>query len=216
MEYLININLYLLQGAITSLGIWFITFFGSLPIAVILAMVKKKNIKPINLLINIYSILMRGTPLLFQLFFFYYGLPVIFGIRLEPWIAAGITFILNWTAYLTEIIKAGIDSVDQGQFQAAEVLGLSFWQTMWKVILPQAIVRSLPAISNQAVEILYATPLLSSIGMEDILKNAKSFLSRDLKLDSFVIAAAYYLILNGLLIWAFKKLEKKLSKYKTQ
>jgi len=214
VEYYINITRYLLQGAVTTLGIWVITFAGSLPLAILLSMIKNLRIKPVNLLINGYSMLIRGTPLMFQLFFVYYGLPVLWQIRLDPWLAAGITFILNWTAYLVEIIKAGIDSVDKGQFQAAQVLGLTYWQTMRKIILPQALLRSLPSISNQAIEILYATPLLSSIGMEDILKNAKSFLSRDLRLDSFVIAALMYLVLNGLLITGFKKLEQKLSKFK--
>lgn len=213
-EYLFNIIKYLLQGAATSLSIWVITFAGSLPLAMFLAIVKNIGIKPVNLLINGYSMLIRGTPLLFQLFFIYYGLPVLFELRLDSWLAAGITFILNWTAYLIEIIKAGIDSVDQGQFQAAQVLGLSYWQTMRKIILPQALIRSLPSISNQAIEILYATPLLGSIGMDDILKNAKSFLSRDLRMDSFVVAAVIYLILNGILITIFKQLEKKFSKYK--
>jgi polar amino acid transport system permease protein len=190
-----------------------ITFVGSTPLGILLAVVKKIGLKPVNIILDVYSLIIRGTPLLFQIFFVYYGLPLLWGIRLTPLIAAAITFILSWTAYIMEIVLAALNSVDNGQLQAGQVIGLNYWQIMRKIVLPQAILRSLPALSNQAIEILYATPLLGVIGMDDLLKNAKVFLARDLRLDSFMLAAVIYLILNCLIISSFKRLEKRLARY---
>lgn len=214
IEYLLRISEYLLSGTAISLLIWVITLVGSLPTSILLAIIKNRRNRVINAIINTYTLLIRGTPLLFQIFFIYYGLPLLFNIRLQPLAAASLSFILSWTAYLTEIIYAGIKALPYEQYQAGIVLGLSYWQIMFKVTLPQAILNSLPAITNQAIEIIYATPLLGVIGMDDLLKNAKVFLARDLRLDSFVLAAIIYLILNTLIIASFKKIETRLGRYK--
>lgn len=212
-EYLLKISGYLLSGLATTLLVWVITFLAAMPSSIGLAILKRKQLIIVNFLINTYTLLIRGTPLLFQLFFVYYGLPLLFDIKLQPLMAASLTFVLSWTAYLTEIIYAAINAIPATQYEAGQALGLSYWQIIRYIILPQALLQALPAIANQAIEILYATPLLGVIGMNDILKNAKVFLARDLRLDAFVLAAIIYLVLNTIIISTFRKLEIKYSKY---
>jgi polar amino acid transport system permease protein len=158
--------------------------------------------------------MIRGTPLLFQLFFVYFGLPILFDITLSSFLSAGITFINSWVAYITEIIRGGIESIDKGQFDAAKVLGFSYFQMMTRIIFPQAVARILPSITNQSIELIYSTSLLSTIGISDLLRNTKSLVIRDLNITPFIIAGIIYFALNSFQISIFKSIEYKFNKYK--
>lgn len=213
-EYLLKITGYLLKGSITTIEIWLVTMALAIPISVILALIQVNNIKYISKIISIFTWTFRGTPLLFQLFFVYFGLSIGFGIKLEAFTAAALTFTANWTAYFTDIFRAGINSIDKGQFEAAKTLGIPYIQTIWRIILPQVIIRVLPGITNQAVELVYGTALLSTIGLNDLLKSARVILIRDLSLIPFVIAGVLYLIFNSFIQLTAKKIELKFSKHK--
>jgi polar amino acid transport system permease protein len=214
VEYAQNISGYILKGFVTTMEIWSVTMLIAVPAALLLAMIKVLRLPVIKVVLDVYTSLIRGTPLMFQLFFVYFGLPILFSIRLDPFVAATITFANSWTAYLTEIFRAGIASVDKGQYEAARALGLNYWQMMRRIIIPQALIAVLPSVNNQAIELVYNTPLLATIGMSDLLKNAKTFVMRDLSLTPFVIAGVIYFAFNALVILAFRMLERRVSAYK--
>ncbi len=149
----------------------------------------------------------RGTPLLFQIYFIYFGIPIFTNLKITNIQAAYISYITSWTLYLFVIIKGGVDSVKKGQYDAAAVLGLSNYQTMIRIILPQGIVSVLPSIGSQAVSLIYGTALLSTIGINDLLNSARISVIRDLKLEGFLIAAIIYFILNGIVLGIFNRIE---------
>ena len=201
---------YILQGLTLTLKLYFFTLILSLPLGVLLSLGRVSKIKTINLAIQIYTWIFRGTPLLLQLFFVYYGLPV-FGIVLEPFYAALITFTINYAAYISEIFRGSILGVDIGQFEAAKVLGYSYWQTMFKIILPQSLVTALPALSNEAIALIKDTSLVSAIGMAEILRNSKEIVTREFTITPFIICAAIYLGLSTIIILILKNIEKRVN-----
>lgn len=150
--------------------------------------------------------------MLLQLFFAYYGLPTL-GIRLTAFQAASITFIINYAAYLTEIFRGGIESIDKGQYEAARVLGLNYRQTMTRIIIPQTIKRVLPPLSNEAITLVKDTALVAVIGLMDILRAARQVVIRDFTITPFIIAAIFYLIVSSVIVKIFGMLEKKYSFY---
>jgi polar amino acid transport system permease protein len=215
MEYLITITKYILEGAVLTAKIWLFTMIISIPISIFLAVIYEQGRnKRINYLINGFTTMIRGTPLLFQLYFVYYGLPILANIKFEPLTAAVLTFSFSWIAYLTEIFRGGIKSVDIGQYDAAFVLGLSKYQTMRYIILPQALIAVIPSISNQSLSLVYSTALVSTIGLSDILKNAKVTVIRDFRMEAFLIAGIIYLIIGIVFIKLSKVFESYFSRYK--
>ncbi|TCO74601.1 amino acid ABC transporter permease [Marinisporobacter balticus] len=212
MSYITNITGFILQGSIITLKLYAVTIIFSIPLGVVCALGKISKSKGIKVLLELYTWIFRGTPLLLQLFFTYYGLPI-FGIKLTQFQAASLTFIFNYGAYFTEIFRGGIESIDKGQYEAAKALGLNYRQTMMKIILPQALKRVLPPTSNEAITLIKDTALVAAIGMGDILRAAKEVLTRDFKITSFVVAGVIYLLLTSVVVIFFKKLEKKYSVY---
>ncbi|WP_461207226.1 amino acid ABC transporter permease [Clostridium sp. DL1XJH146] len=212
MDYLINITLFILEGSKITVKLYIITMLFSIPVGMLGAIGKTSKLKYVKVLLEGYTSIIRGTPLLLQLFFVYYGLPVI-GIRIGQFSAASLTFIINYGAYFTEIFRAGIQSIDKGQYEAAKALGMDSKQTMRKIILPQAIKRVIPPTSNEAITLVKDTALVAAIGMGDILRGAKEVLTRDFNILPFVIAAIIYLIFTFLIVKIFKKIESKYSVY---
>lgn len=212
MSYIINITLYILEGCITTLKLYTVTALFSVPLGIVFALGKVSAPRLIKRLLGLYTWVFRGTPLLLQLFFFYYGLPA-YGIKLSPFGAASVTFILNYGAYLTEIFRAGIESIDRGQYEASKVLGMNYWQTMIRIIIPQSIKRVLPPTANEAINLIKDTALIAAIAMGEISRAAKEIVTRDFTTSPFVIAAVIYLMLTSIIVSAFRKLEKKYSVY---
>lgn len=215
MEYIVTITKYILEGAMLTGKIWLFTVVISLPSSILLAVVYEQfKLKKVNLLIDGFTTVIRGTPLLFQLYFIYYGLPILANIKFEPLAAATISFSISWIAYLTEIFRGGIRSIDKGQYEAAFVLGMNKFQTIFYIILPQALVAVIPSISNQMLALVYSTSLVSTIGLADILKNAKLTVVRDFRMEAFLVAGIIYLLIGILFIRMSKVLENYFSKYK--
>jgi len=212
LPYIINVTKYILSGSATTLKLYMVTALFSVPLGVICALGKVSGSKLVKNILGIYTWVFRGTPLLLQLFFFYYGLPV-YGIKLTDFTAAALTFIINYAAYLTEIFRAGIESIDKGQYEAAKVLGMSYWQTMVRIIIPQTIKRVLPPTSNEAINLIKDTALITVIGMGEMLRAAKVTVTRDFTTVPFVIAAVIYLLLTSVIVGFFRKLEQKYSIY---
>lgn len=215
MEYAFGILPYILSGAEVSLTVYVITFIFSIPLGIICAVAKLSKIAPLRWIMNFYTWIMRGTPLMLQLFFVYYGLPLIpGGVKFIPMEAAGLTFVINYAAYFTEIFRGGICSIEQGQYEAAKALGMSYAQTMRRIILPQAIKNVLPPMGNEAINLIKDTALCYVISMADIMKNAKVCVSRDFSITGFVLAAFLYLAITFIIINIFRMIERRYMYYR--
>ena len=200
--------IFILNGMKLTINLYIITMVFSLPLGILFSLGRVSKSTFLNNCIQIYTWIFRGTPLLLQLFFVYYGLPVI-GITLTPFTAASGTFIINYAAYFCEIFRGSILGIDKGQYEAAKVLGMSYSQTMRRIIIPQALVTALPPLSNEAISLIKDTSLVSAIGMAEILRNSKEIVTRDFSITPFIICAVMYLILSTVVVLFFKKMEKK-------
>jgi polar amino acid transport system permease protein len=214
MDYIIKSGIYILTGGGITIQLFAYTLLFSLPLGFVCAMGKTSRIALLRSLLDMYTSVVRGTPLLLQLFFVYYGLPIMIpGLRLERFTAAVLTFIVNYGAYFTEIFRAGIQSIDRGQYEAARVIGMNYTQTMRRIVLPQTIKRVLPPVSNEAITLVKDTALVVVLGIGEILRNSKEIVSRDFTIIPFVIAGIIYLILNYGIVLLFRHMEKRYSVY---
>ncbi|SHI69820.1 polar amino acid transport system substrate-binding protein [Clostridium cavendishii DSM 21758] len=192
-----------------------ITLF-SLIIAIILGLIfglmnisKKKSIKSIAV---VYIDLIRGTPLLVQAFFIYFGLPMVSGVRIDPMVAGVVALSLNAGAYMAEIFRGGIQGVDNGQMEAARSLGLSYSTAMVKVVIPQAIRKMIPAIINQFIISLKDTSILSVIGIRELTQSGQIIIARTYQaFDLWLMVGVMYLVVITLLSILSKNLERSLS-----
>ncbi|AFQ44083.1 amino acid ABC transporter permease [Desulfosporosinus meridiei] len=212
LEYVLSILPFIASGLKLTAKVYAATLLFALPVGLLAAVGKVKGPKIITRLLYLYTWIWRGTPLLLQLFFVFYGLPII-GIRLSPFAAATITYTLNSGAYLTEIFRGGIESIDKGQYEAAKVLGMTYPQTMRRIIIPQTVRRVLPPTCSEAVNLVKETALLAVIGMPDLLRIATQIFTRDFNITPFIVAFVLYLIVSSVLVKLFGTLEKKYSIY---
>ena len=203
-----NDILFILKGMGLTVNLYVLTLVFSLPLGIILSLGRLKNKGLVNNIIVVYTSIFRGTPLLLQLFFVYYGLPIV-GITLTAFSAAVITFVVNYAAYFCEIFRGSILGIDKGQYEASKVLGLTYWQTMIRIIIPQSLITALPPLSNEAIALVKDTSLVSAIGMAEILRNSRELVTRDLSIVPFAICGALYFLMSVVIIMLFKKLEQK-------
>lgn len=212
MENILEMSKFILEGSKNTLLLYAITMIFSIPIGVVAALGKLSGFKILQGLIGLYTWLLRGTPLMLQLFFAYYGLGV-WGLKLSAFQAASLTFILNYGAYFTEIFRGGIQSIDQGQYEASYCLGMSYSQTMKYIVIPQAIKRVLPPLSNEAITLVKDTALVAAIAMADVTRNAKQIVAREFTITPFILAALFYLLFTTLVVMIFRKLEDRYAFY---
>ena len=180
---------FILEGVVVTLKFTFMSLLCGLPLGILLALAKISN--PIlRWFGEIYTSVFRGTPLLVQLFIFYFATPQITGYAISTFEAGVLTFSLNSAAYSSEIIRAGIQAIERGQWDAAKVLGLSYRQTLLTIILPQAVRNILPALVNEIVDLLKESALISTLGEADLLRRSQ------------IVASEKYLFFEPLLIAA--------------
>jgi polar amino acid transport system permease protein len=215
MEKVIAMLGPMLSGASVTMQMFFITLVLSLPLGLVLALARLSKYKPLSFLVETYIWLMRGTPLMLQLLFVYYALPLIpyVGITLPDFAAAIVAFVLNYAAYFAEIFRSGIQSIERGQYEASKVLGMTYVQTMRRIILPQMIKRVLPPISNETITLVKDTSLIYILAMNDLLRTARTIVQREFDMTPFIIAAVFYLAMTLVLTWMFKKLERRYAAY---
>ncbi len=201
-------------------GVWFTvllfttTLVLSIPLGLPFSLGSISKFKPFSLICKTYIWLFRGTPLLLQLYFFYFFLPkIIPGAYLSPFLTALLTFVLNYAAYFAEIYRAGIQSIDRGQYEAAASLGISRSATMFNIIIPQAVKRVIPPVSNEAITLIKDTALASSISLAELMKNAKGRVNADVRAEAYIVAAAFYLVLTFIMTVVSKKLEERFSRH---
>lgn len=215
MDYFFSLFVRLLPGLQYTVTLFAVTLIVSLPLGLVLCFGRVSKNPLLKSVISFYVWIMRGTPLMLQLFFFYYGLPKIpvIGAFLtaDRFTTACIAFALNYAAYFCEIFRGGLLSVDQGQYEAAKVLGFSKWQTSFRIVIPQMLRVCLPPVSNECITLVKDTALATAIGVSEILHLAEAAVNRDVDPMAFVAAAIFYLIMTYGLTILFRFFEKKLS-----
>ena len=212
MDKLFDTFLLMLDGSEISLEIFAVTLVLALPLGMLAALGRLSQLKLLSRLVEFYVWIMRGTPLMLQLLFVYFALPMV-GIRLPDLAAALLAFTLNYAAYFAEIFRAGIQSVPRGQYEAARTLGMSYPQTMRRIILPQVFRMVLPPVSNETINLVKDTSLVYILAMNDLLRVARTIVQREFDMTPFLIAAVFYLATTFVLTWGFKKLEAYYGKY---
>ena len=213
IDYLSSILKPMLEGAQMTILLFLIAIVLSIPLGFILTLAVKSSFKPLSWLAQTYIYLMRGTPLLLQLLFICFGLPLLPVIGeylvLDRFVAACLGFILNYAAYFAEIFRGGLLAIDKGQYEAAQVLGLNKWQTMTRIILPQMFRIALPAVSNESVTLVKDTALLYAVAVPELLHFAQTAVNRDFTVVPFFLAGIIYLLITLVLTLFFKWLEKR-------
>lgn len=214
-DYIFTVLPPMLKGAQTTILMFLAVIVLSVPLGFGVTLLMRSRVKPLAWLAHTYVYVMRGTPLLLQVLFFCFGLPLlpVIGEYLvfDRFISAAIAFVLNYAAYFAEIFRGGLLSIDKGQQEAAQVLGLSKWQTMTKVIVPQMIRVVLPTTANEAITLVKDTALLYAVAVPELLYFAQTAVNRDMRLVPFFLAAIVYLLMTLVLTIAFKVLEKRYS-----
>lgn len=214
MEYLLNIVPAVAAGLQVTLKIFIVTIILSLPLGILMALGQISKIMPLRKFMGAYIYVMRGTPLMLQILFIYYGLPfIIQGLRLPDFPAALIAFVFNYAAYFAEIFRGGIQSIDRGQYEGAKVLGMTYIQTMRRIVLPQVVKRVLPPVANETINLLKDTSLVYILAMNDILRITRSIVQRDFDTTAFIVAAVFYLFFTFILTKIFSYLEKRYAVY---
>lgn len=214
-SYLSSILGYLLEGTKVTLLVFALTLLFSLPLGLLGALLKKTGIKMVVWILDIYTWVIRGTPLLLQLFFVVYGLPILFGqfFLMDEMVGAIITFIINYTAYFIEIFRGGMGAIHKSQYEAAKVLSLNPLQSFIYVIFPQTIKKTLPSITNETITLVKDTALVSAVAISDLLRNTKEVVVRDFRVEAYLVAAVIYLLLTYVIVFIFKRIEKKHAFY---
>ena len=202
----------MLEGSTITLEIFCVTLALALPLGLFVALGRLSHFRPLSRMLEIYIWIMRGTPLMLQLLFVYFALPMV-GILLPDIAAARLAFILNYAAYFAEIFRSGIQAVPRGQFEAARVLGMSAPLAMRRIILPQVLRITLPPVSNETINLVKDTSLVYILAMNDLLRVARTIVQREFDMTPFLIAGIFYLTMTAVLTYGFKKLEAHYGRY---
>ena len=207
----LSIFLQILSSLPNVLIIYFVTAIFSLPLGIVGALAYTGESSILKKIISFFTWVFRGTPLLLQLFFIYYGLPILTNnaVVLDRMPAALVTFVINYTAYLVEIVRSGLESIDKGQSEAAKVLGYTYFQKIRYIILPQAIRRVLPSLGNEAITLVKDTALIYILSLTEILKATKEIANRYSIITPYLYAGIIYLGLSFLIDKVFKNIEKR-------
>lgn len=204
------------EGFLTSLQIFAWTLVGALPLGIVVALLRTSRLAVVRFATRAYISVMRGTPLMLQMFAIYFMPFYVFGIKLTPdskWQAVIAAFIVNYAAYFAEIYRSGLQSIPRGQYEAAEVLGYSKAQAFAFIVLPQVVKRIMPAIGNEVITLVKDTSLAFAIGVGEMFSTAKALVASQASMAPFAIAAVIYWVFNFAVELAMGRIEKMLSYY---
>lgn len=200
----------LLLGAGVTIEITAVSVFIGFCIGLFVGIARICKVKVLRILAAIYADCIRGTPLLVQIFLIYFALPILTGQRVEPFVAAVAACGINSGAYVSEIFRAGIQAIDVGQMEAGRSLGLSWWQTMYYVILPQAVRNILPPLGNEFIAMLKDSSLVSVIGFEELTRRGQLIIAQTYgSFEIWSTVAVLYLIMTLAISRVVAMLEKK-------
>ncbi|ACL22550.1 polar amino acid ABC transporter, inner membrane subunit [Desulfitobacterium hafniense DCB-2] len=217
MDYILQILGPMLNGTAVTLKMFFVTIVMSVPLGLMLSLGRISRFGVLRSAIGVYIWVFRGTPLMLQLLFVYFGLPFIPVIGeiliLTDFQAAILAFVLNYAAYFAEIFRAGIQSIERGQYEGARALGMTYGQLMRRIILPQVVKRVLPPVSNETITLVKDTSLIYVLAMNDLLRTTRALVQRDFTMTPFIVAGVFYLLMTLVLTWGFQRLEKRYAAY---
>ncbi|HIY58445.1 MAG TPA: amino acid ABC transporter permease [Candidatus Tetragenococcus pullicola] len=213
VKELVTVFPQLMIGAQTTVKLFVLTLIGSIPLGILLAFVLRSRFKLVKAIVQVYVWLMRGTPLLLQLIFVFYGLPLI-GIVFDRFEAALLAFILNYAAYFAEIFRGGIQSIPFGQYEAAKVLRLNKQQTIFRIILPQVTKITLPSVGNEVINLVKDTSLVYILGLSDVMRMGKIAMERQASLLPLLGVGLIYLAMTAIFTWLLNRIEKRLDYYR--
>ena len=213
----------LLDGTVDVIKIFFWTVILSVPLGFLVALgrnlrlgfrIGRFDVRPISWIVQIYQLIMRGTPLMLQLMFIMYAPYYLWHVSMNRFTATIFAFAINYAAYFGEIFRSGIDSIPRGQYEAAKMLGSTKTQTFFRIILPQVVKRVIPPTGSEFMVLIKGSALANVIGQPQLFDSAKKLMSSSSSILPLVIAGVIFLILNAVVEYAFKLCEKKLNYYK--
>lgn len=204
------------QGMVKTFLIFALTLLGSLPLGMIVALLRKSRIGIVRVIIRAYISIMRGTPLMLQLLVWYFGPYYLFGWNIGNWRFPAIIvgFVLNYAAYFAEIYRGGIESIPKGQYEAAEVLGYTKAQTFMRIILPQVVKIIMPSVTNEVITLVKDTSLAFTLAYQEVFSLAKQISASQTSFMPFVIAGVFYFVANYAVEIAMAQIEKSMDYYK--
>ena len=196
--------------------IFILTLVGSLPLGLLVALMRKSRFKPVRIFTRAFISVIRGTPLMLQLLVWYFGPYYLFGWSIRSWrFPALITgFVLNYAAYFAEIYRGGIESIPVGQYEASSVLGYSKAQTFLHIILPQVIKRILPSVTNEVITLVKDTSMAFTLAYQEVFSLAKQISASQTSFMPFLIAGVFYFVANYIVEFVMGRIEKSLDYYK--
>lgn len=202
------------EGMGATLTIFALTLLFSIPLGLVVALLRMNRHRIISAPVSLYILVMRGTPLMLQIFAIYFAIPMWFGVNLDRMTATILAFTLNYAAYFAEIFRGGILSIPAGQYQASQVLGLTKAQTFFYVVLPQVCKRVLLPVSNEVITLVKDTSLANVIAVSELFREAKNVASRVATVEPLFVAGLFYLLMNGVVTLVFDYLTKKMDYYR--
>lgn len=210
-----QVSMSLLEGFAENCRLFLETLLFSIPLGLLICFGSMSKFKPLSYLVKTFVWIIRGTPLMLQLFVVFYVPGLIFGVPMRNrMLAALIAFIINYSCYFSEIFRGGIESIQKGQYEAGQVLGLTKSQIFFKIVLLQVIKRIVPPMSNEIITLVKDTSLARVIAVSEILMSAERFAGKGIIWPLFY-TGAYFLLFSGLLTLLFGYIEKKLSYFKS-
>ena len=203
-------------GMLRTCGIFLLTLIGSLPLGMVVALLRQSKYPVVRGIVRAYISVIRGTPLMLQLLVWYFGPYYLFGWSIRGWRfpALIIGFIVNYAAYFAEIYRGGIESMPKGQYEAAEVLGYTKAQTFMRIILPQVVKRIMPSVTNEVITLVKDTSLAFTLAYQEVFSLAKQISASQTSFTPFVIAGVFYFIANYAVAFAMERIEKAMDYYR--
>ena len=203
-------------GMLRTCGIFVLTLLGSLPLGMVVALLRKSRFSIVRGIIHVYISVLRGTPLMLQLLVWYFGPYYLFGWSIRGWRFPSLIlgFILNYAAYFAEIYRGGIESMPVGQYEAAEVLGYTKAQTFLRIILPQVIKRIMPSVTNEVITLVKDTSLAFTLAYQEVFSLAKQISASQTSFMPFVIAGVFYFVANYGVQFLMERIEKTMDYYR--
>ena len=214
LNYFIKLMKILLDGTKVSLRIFAITLIFAIPLGILVSALSISKNKIISKIIKLYILLMRGTPFVLQIICIYFAPYYLFKFSYNRFIAVIIAFTLNYAAYFGEIFRGGIESIPKGQWEVAFTLGFTKIKTFFIVILPQAIKRILPSISNEVITLVRDTSLAQVIGVTELFAFAQKQANYKFSIIPLLVAGLIYLLISVILTYIFNYTERKLEYYR--
>ncbi len=205
------------QSFLITIYIFTVTVVFSLPLGLLISFGRMSSNSIVRNLVGAYISVMRGTPLMLQLIVVYFGPYYLLGLKMGTgyrMTAIFIAFTINYAAYFAEIYRSGIQSIDKGQYEAAELLGYTKTNSFFRIILPQVVKRILPSITNEVITLVKDTAFAFTLSVMEMFTMAKAIAARETSLIPLFIAGILYYIFNYAVAFAFNYLEKKLDYYK--